>query len=209
MDPEVQTLRDPVAAAAPAFDLFTVGHSNHPIDRFLALLEGADVTAIADVRSVPFSRRYPWFSADRLRAELERRDIAYVPMGEALGGRPRDRSLFRDGVSDYEAMAALPEFSAGIDRVLAGAQRYRVCLMCTERDPLDCHRCLLVAPALAAHGARIGHLLADGGIVAHATIEERLLRLAGGDDLFTDGRAGRLADAYRRRARAVAYRTRA
>src|SRR5262249_20780938 len=144
-----------------------------------------------------------------LRAELERRNIAYVPMGDALGGRPRDQSLFRDGVADYEAMAALPEFSAGIDRVLAGAQRFRVCLMCAEREPLECHRCLLVAPALAARGARIGHLRADGGTVAHATIEDRLLRLAGGGDLFTDDRAGRLADAYRRRAGAVAYRTRA
>ena len=79
------------------FDLLTIGHSNHPIDRFVALLKGAGVTAIADVRSQPFSRRSPWFSAGRLRERLETEGIAYVPMGDALGGRPRDPALFRDG----------------------------------------------------------------------------------------------------------------
>jgi uncharacterized protein (DUF488 family) len=192
----------------PAFDLFTIGHSNHPIDRFLALLKGAGATAVVDVRSQPVSRRYPWFSAKRLRDELAREAISYVPMGDALGGRPRDPALFRDGVADYEAMARTPEFDAGIERVIAGLQRFRACLMCAEREPLDCHRCLLVAPALAARGLALGHILADGSIVAHATIEERLLELAGRDDLFSDP-AVALADAYRRRARAVAFRVRA
>jgi uncharacterized protein (DUF488 family) len=191
----------------PAFDLFTIGHSNHPIERFLALLRGAAVTAVVDVRSQPSSRRYPWFSAGRLREALARKNISYVPMGDALGGRPRDPGLYCDGIADYEAMARTPEFCAGIDRVMAGLRRFRVCLMCAEREPLDCHRCLLVAPALAAHGLALGHILADGSIVPHATIEERLLELAGRDDLFTDP-AARLGQAYRRRARAVAFRVR-
>ena len=82
-------------------------------------------------------------------------------------------------------MAATPEFRAGIDRVMEGTRRFRVCLMCAERDPLDCHRCLLVAPALSERGLRIGHVLADGSIVAHETIEQRLLA-AGGGDLFSE-----------------------
>lgn len=193
------------ANQAPAFDLLTIGHSNHPIDRFLTLLNGAGVTAVVDVRSQPSSRRYPWFSAGRLREALAREDIAYVPMGDALGGRPRDPGLYRDGVADYEAMARMPEFQAGIDRVMAGLQRFRLCLMCAEREPLECHRCLLVAPALTARGLALGHILADGSIVPHAAIEERLLALAGGDDLFSDP-AARLAEAYRRHAKAVAFR---
>ncbi|MFL6951168.1 MAG: DUF488 family protein [Xanthobacteraceae bacterium] len=105
-------------------------------------------------------------------------------------------------------MARTPEFQAGIDRVTAGLQRFRLCLMCAEREPLECHRCLLVAPALAARGLALGHILADGSIVPQATIEERLLELAGRDDLFSDP-AARLAEAYRRRARTVAFRVRA
>ena len=187
------------------FDLFTIGHSNHPIDHFVALLKGAGVTALADVRSQPFSRRSPWFSAGTLRERLATEGIAYVPMGDALGGRPRDPTLLRDGVADYAAMAATPEFRAGIDRVIEGTRRFRVCLMCAEREPLACHRCLLVAPAFAERGLRVGHVLADGSIVAHQAIEQRLLAASGGD-LFDDAAGGR-AEAFRRRARAGAFRT--
>jgi len=188
-------------------DLFTIGHSNHPIERFMALLAGAAITAVIDVRSRPFSRRYPWFSGKHLGEELARQGVAYVAMGDALGGRPRDPALFRDGVADYEAMAQRQEFCTAIDRVIAGMERFRICLMCAERDPLDCHRGLLIAPALADRGVRIGHILADGSIVAHRTVEERLVALAGSEDLFGDQASPR--DAYRRRARAVAFRLKA
>jgi uncharacterized protein (DUF488 family) len=189
-----------------AFDLFTIGHSNHPIERLLDLVRGAGVTAIADVRSTPASRRYPWFNGARLAPRLEAEGIAYVPLGDALGGRPRDPALYRDGAADYAAMARTDEFRAGLDRVGEGARRYRVCLMCAEREPLDCHRCLLVAPALTARGFAIGHILADGRIEPHADTETRLLKLAGGaPDLFADG-AERMAAAYRRRGGAAAFR---
>jgi uncharacterized protein (DUF488 family) len=104
-------------------------------------------------------------------------------------------------------MARTSEFRGGIDRVVAATQRFRSCLMCAEREPLDCHRCLLVAPALVARGLRLGHIMLDGGIMAHEAIEERLL--AGSDDLFLGDRPARLAQAYRRRAQAVAFRARA
>jgi uncharacterized protein (DUF488 family) len=191
---------------ATAFDLFTVGHSNHPVERFVALLCDAGVTAIADVRSVPFSRRCPWFSAKQLPGHLAPAGIGYVPLGDALGGRPDDPALLRDGVADYHAMAQRAAFRAGLDRVIAGGTRFRVCLMCAEREPLDCHRCLLVARALAERGLRIGHILADGAIEPHHTTEDRLLALAGQDaDLF-HSRDQRLAVAYRTRAGTAAYR---
>jgi uncharacterized protein (DUF488 family) len=190
-----------------AFDLFTIGHSNHPIERFLELARGAGITAIADVRSTPASRRYPWFNQTRLAPRLAAEGIAYVPLGEPLGGRPRDPRLYRDdGVVDYVAMARTDEFRAGLGRVADGTKRYRVCLMCAEREPLDCHRCLLVTRALAERGFAIGHVLADATIEPHVQTEERLLKLAGASaDLFAD-RDQRLAAAYARRAGAAAYR---
>jgi uncharacterized protein (DUF488 family) len=186
------------------FDLLTIGHSNLPADGFMALVKNAGVTAIADVRSVPFSRRFPWFSSQKLAACLQSADIAYLPFGDALGGRPRDPTLYCDGVADYENMAATTPFRAGLDRLGEGIGRFRLCLMCAEREPLDCHRCLLVARALAERGFALGHLLIDGTIEPHAATEDRLLgRACGSDDLF-DGRADRLAEAYRVHARKVA-----
>jgi uncharacterized protein (DUF488 family) len=199
-------LNDPTVTAPTAFDLFTIGHSNHPIEHFVDLLRSAEITAIADVRSVPFSRRYPWFSSKRLPDHLKDAGIAYVPLGDALGGRPSDTSLLRGDVADYEAMARRDTFRAGLDRVTEGATRFRVCLMCAEREPLDCHRCLLVARALAERGVTIGHILADGTVEPHVQTEERLLALTKtGSDLFAE-RPARLAEAYRRRAGTAAYR---
>ncbi len=192
------------------FNLFSIGHSNISAERFTALLRDAGADAVADVRSTPVSRFCPWFSAKTLKPQLEREGVHYFAYGEALGGRPRDPQLYRDGVADYEAMARQPDFLAGIDRLVAGAAHGRLCMMCAEREPLDCHRCLLVARHLAACGLTVGHILHDGTIEPHAATEERLLDLDGDDgDLFATGQNQRIAAAYRWRARAVAYRARA
>jgi uncharacterized protein (DUF488 family) len=190
-----------------SFDLFSIGHSNIPAERFVAMLRDAGVNAIADVRSTPASRRFPWFSSKNLARSLQVHGILYMPFGEALGGRPRDPALYRDGVADYEEMARQTEFRAGLDRLLMTATQHSVCLMCAEREPLDCHRCLLVSRALAERGCAIGHILHDGTIESHAATERRLLANSGpGADLFVTGHGERLAAAYRRRCRAVAYR---
>jgi uncharacterized protein (DUF488 family) len=189
------------------FDLFTIGHSNIPAPRFTAMLRAAGADSVADVRSMPVSRFCPWFSAKNLAPLLAGESMSYLFFGEELGGRPRDPSLYCDGIADYDAMARQPSFQASLERLLHDAGRHRLCLMCSEREPLDCHRCLLVARALAVRGAKIGHILYDGAIEPHATTEQRLLRLADADnDLFASGQHARLAAAYRRRSRAVAYR---
>jgi uncharacterized protein (DUF488 family) len=186
------------------FDLLTIGHSNLPAEGFMTLVQDAGVTAIADVRSVPFSRRFPWFSGPKLAARLQGADIAYLPFGDALGGRPSDPALYCDGVADYQKVAATAQFRAGLDRLGEAMGRFRLCLMCAEREPLDCHRCLLVGRALAERGLALGHILVDGTIEPHAVTEERLLGRAGGSDDLFGGRAARLAQAYRDRTYKVA-----
>lgn len=187
-------------------EVLTIGHSALPYERFLKLLRHAKVSAIADVRTLPFSRRFPQFNRDDLREELHRDGVSYVFLGKELGGRPRERSFYCEGVADYEKMAQTSEFKKGLDRVIDGAKRFRIALMCSERDPLDCHRCLLVSRALARRGVRVSHILDDQRIVSQIEIEDRLLELAGGnnDDLFAS-RDERLATAYRERGRKVAF----
>jgi uncharacterized protein (DUF488 family) len=193
-------------ALTMSFDVLTIGHSNIPIERFVELLQHAGVNAIVDVRSVPHSRWCPWFSQKQLAPRLAADGMSYAFEGDALGGRPRDEQLYRDGAADYEAMAKQPYYQDGLARVTAQARGSRVCLMCKEREPLDCHRCLLVARSLAEHGLTVGHILHDGTIKPHTDTERRLLALAGeAGDLFASGQDERLATAYRRRAQAAAY----
>ena len=189
-----------------ATEVFTIGHSTHSWERFVALLKSANVTAIADVRTSPYSRLYPHFDRDDLREELRLDGLSYVFLGKELGGRPSERRFYCEGVADYEKMAQASEFSKGLDRVIEGTKNYRIALMCSERDPLDCHRCLLVARALAQRGVRVSHILDNGNVVSQGEIEDRLLELSGRntDDFFSP-RAERLATAYRERARKVAF----
>jgi len=193
-------------AGQSAPDILTIGHSTHPWDQFLALLRGANVTAVADVRSAPYSGRAPQFSRDALIPRLHEAGVAYVFFGKELGGRPADRRLFCDGVVDYERVAATADFTAGLDRVIAGASRYRIVLMCAEREPLECHRCLLVSRRLRERGIGIGHILADGTIQPHRAIEAQLLAIAkaDADDMF-ESQAERLARAYRAYGRKAAF----
>ena len=186
--------------------IWTVGHSTHSYEGFLKLLRSVRITAVADVRTSPYSRHFPQFSKDTLKDELRTDGIVYSFLGKELGGRPTGSQYYCDGVADYERMAESADFKHDIQRVLEGARKYRIVLMCSEHDPLDCHRCLLVGRALAERGVGVKHIKSDGSIADHRELEERLLLSEGqqGDDLFLSPRE-RLSDAYRRRARKVAY----
>jgi uncharacterized protein (DUF488 family) len=195
--------------------LFSIGHSNHALADFLALLETHSITALADVRSQPVSRRNPHFDKDELEAEVRKHGFVYVFMGEQLGGRPNRPSLFdNEGRADYERMARAADFQRGLDRLESAQGKFSVAMMCAEEDPLDCHRGLLIAPALGVRGIEVRHIRGDGMIEATAQMEERLLRetdVGHWDGLFAatlsdEDRRAMLAEAYRRMARKKAFR---
>lgn len=192
--------------ADEAVEVLTIGHSTLSYEGFLSLLHRAGVTAVADVRTAPYSRYFPHFNRDVLRDELRRDKIAYVFLGEELGGRPKDRRLFRDGVADYEKMARSDVFSKGLERVVDGSKKHRVAMMCSEQNPIDCHRCLLVGRALRERGVTVRHIMSSGEIVGQEEIEAELMELSGksDDDLFEPFET-RLAAAYLDRASKVAF----
>jgi uncharacterized protein (DUF488 family) len=172
-----------------AINIYTIGHSNHPIERFLALLRQHAITAIADVRSVPYSRRNPQFNSKPLTASLDTCGISYVSLGKELGARSGDPACYdKDGRVQYRLLAQTPLFNQGIERVLTGAQRYRIALVCAEKEPLDCHRTLLVSRALETRGATITHILAGGLLESNLAAMSRLVKKAGLEkgDLFSN-----------------------
>lgn len=189
--------------------VLTIGHSNHSITTFLELLSGAGITAIADVRSAPFSRRFPQFNRPELKMALRSAGIEYVFVGDQLGARPKQRSVYLEGRADYQLIAAERNFREGIERVVEGAEKYRVALMCAEREPLDCHRTILVGRRLKERGLRVLHVLGDGTIEPNEVTENRLLKLTKLEieDLFEhqNGDKDLLSEAYDRRGRKIAY----
>src|SRR5258706_14514093 len=113
--------------------IFTVGHSNHSFERFLQLLAGAEITALADVRSKPHSRWASQFNKQTLGAALGEHDVAYVFLGKELGGRPEDPALLKNGKPDYDTMAGAKSVRDGIGRIIEGAKTNRIALLSAER----------------------------------------------------------------------------
>jgi len=190
----------------PSLTVYSIGHSNHTIDAFIALLTANGITALADVRSAPYSRYNPQFNKNDLEASLQGAGIKYVFLGRELGARSDDPSCYEDGKVQYARLAQTELFQDGIERLLRGADEFRIAMMCAEKDPLDCHRTLLVAPALVERGAAVTHILADGGTESNDEAMRRLLQEQGLEegDLFRTAEE-QIADAMARKEAKVAY----
>jgi len=157
-------------------ELFTIGHSNLSIEAFVLLLQKHEITAVVDVRSHPFSRYLPHFNKSEITASLSRVGIQYVFLGKELGARPEDLSCYDiSGKALYDRIAATPLFSQGIQRLLKNAANYKISLMCAEKDPITCHRTILVCHKLREFNLQINHILSDGNLESHQHLEERLL----------------------------------
>jgi len=155
--------------------VFTIGHSTHSEDRFISLLRKHAVAVVCDVRSQPYSRINPQFNRENLKECLRADGIRYVFLGKELGARSDDATCYVNGKVQYDRLARTELFHHGLERVETGMKKFRVVLMCAERDPLECHRAILVARYLEKDGVTIRHIHADGSLEKHT---EAMLRLA-------------------------------
>jgi uncharacterized protein (DUF488 family) len=166
--------------------LFTIGHSTHPTETFLGLLGKHDISAVADVRSTPASRFNPQFNQAALKSALGTVKISYVFLGKELGARSDDPSCYVDGKVQYARLARSQAYQLGIDRLVAGRAHHRIAILCSEQEPLDCHRTVLVSESLIAEGVPVVHILSNGGLEPHEATRQRLRELhrLADDDLF-------------------------
>lgn len=186
--------------------VLTIGHSNHSIDYFIDLLRYHGVTAISDIRSHPYSRYAPQFSYDALREALRGQGIAYVFLGKELGARSPNPACYLRGKAQYDRIAREPLFAQGIARISQGIQQYRIALMCAEKDPIECHRAILVARHLVKNGLPVSHIHANHELETHDALETRLLKMLKmpEGDMFKC-REDYLEDAYAVQGERIAY----
>jgi uncharacterized protein (DUF488 family) len=186
--------------------VFTVGHSTHSSSVFLSLLQKHGITAVADVRSMPVSRFTPQFNRYAVERSLSDVDIKYVFLGKELGARTEDLTCYVDGRVRYDLLARTSNFASGIKRLRNGSQSERIAVMCTEQEPLDCHRCVLVARVLEEYEIPVEHIHGDGHAEDHASAMRRLMANFGLDqeDLFRTSDE-RLKEALNRQEQRIAY----
>ena len=205
-----RTKETPLNASENA--LFTIGHSSMESADFVRLLANHRIELLIDVRSQPVSGRFPHFNGVALQKTLESEGIAYLFLGEELGGRPDDPAVYGpDGVVDYRARRKSYVFGAGIERVEREIQNRRTALMCAEDDPIECHRFLMICPELVAMELHPQHIRKDGSVEAQERAEDRLLRSTGFADiaantLFPGARAEAIEKALELQAKECAFR---
>jgi len=186
--------------------VYTVGHSNGSFEHLLSLLKGHEITAVADVRSHPYSRPNPQFDRDTLSNALRKAGLHYVFLGSELGARVSDSNYHRNGRVQYELLATTDFFRAGINRILKGVETQRIALLCAEKEPLACHRCILIGRHLRALDLPVRHILHDGSLEDHDASINRLVQQLGISDkqLFHD-RDDVIAMAYALQSERIAF----
>lgn len=168
--------------------IYTIGHSNHPLESFLALLHCHKIEVLLDTRSSPFSRYAPHFNREPLRTAAEVAGIRYGFYGRELGGRPENQAFYdAEGRADYAQIAASALFKSGLARLIAGSAKRRTALLCSEENPSVCHRRLLIARVLFEAGRSVTHIRGDGRLETEANLREReLLKNSRQQRLFED-----------------------
>ncbi len=145
--------------------IYTIGHSNISVPQFLDLLQTFKIEVVVDVRSRPYSKYATQFGKDQIHQALSTDNIMYVYMGDLIGGKPKEE-IFYDykGYVMYDRLAGSASFQTGISRLIKGIALYRVALMCSEEDPTNCHRRLLVGRVLREREVDVLHNR-KGGII--------------------------------------------
>lgn len=210
--------------------VYTIGHSNHPIDEFVDILKKNDINCVCDARSQPYSKFVSQYNKDFLKEKLKQNNIVYLEFGKEFGARRIDQNLLTNGKVDFSKVSKDSTFLGGIERIKKGLEKgYRIALMCAEKDPIECHRNILVARNIQKLGIEIVHILDNGSQEMNKVTEKRLIekhRKSGDSEKLFFGKGieidgdGKLIDSkeimtnemyleeiYKRAEKVIAYRT--
>ena len=159
--------------------LFTIGHSNHSLEEFLKLLQTHSINCVADVRSLPASSHNPQFNREVLELYLPKNGIEYQYFGKEFGARRLD-SINKDGQVDFEQAINTSLFQKGVDRMNCLLTSKNVALMCSEANPLECHRFAMVSRYFFEHGVNVQHIVHDenGAVttIPHQTLQDEMVK---------------------------------
>lgn len=194
--------------------LYTIGHSNYPIEDLINLLIKFNVQYVLDVRSTPYSHYVPQYNKDNLKKVLTSLQIHYVSMGKQFGARQANSNYYPHGYLDFELFRKSTQFIEGIENVKKGLKKYNIVLLCTEKDPIDCHRAIMVGRGFELEKIDVKHILHDGTLLTQKELNERLL-----DEYFPDrfqldlfnlsaqaNNSDYLCDAYRKQNKKIGWR---
>jgi uncharacterized protein (DUF488 family) len=186
--------------------IYSIGYASFSISDFLKALLNYDIDVVADVRSQPYSRFKPEFNRENLKTVLKNSNIGYAFLGDQCGARIDDPDCYVDGKIDFNRVAQNKEFQKGLKRLKKAMENYRIAIMCAERDPINCHRTVLICRNLCFEHIVIKHIVGNGLIEDHLDTERRLIRIHKLDQsLLYLSDAERLEEAYNLQGKIITY----
>jgi len=186
--------------------IYSIGYSSYAISDFVKAIVAYGIDVIADVRSQPYSRYKPEYNRENLKQTLKQNGIAYVFLGDQCGARIQAPECYVNGKVSFELVKRNKDFQTGLQRLRKGMQTHRIAIMCAERDPINCHRAILICRNLRAHDVVINHIVDNGLLENHVDTEKRLIRIHGLEKaLLYPTETERLDEAYRLQSEAIAY----
>ena len=158
--------------------IYTIGHSTHQLDFFLELIKTVEINCIVDVRSIPASTYNPQYNQNSLKNFLKNNHITYLHFAEEFGAKQTDDDLLdNEGKLDFEKVRKTRLFHYGLERIWQGIDKgFRIALMCSESEPLDCHRFSMVSIGLENDGFEVKHILKDKSVKTNLELEKELLK---------------------------------
>lgn len=165
--------------------IFTIGHSTHSIEDFINLLKLHNINYIMDVRSIPYSKYIPHFNRESISSTLTNQNINYKFLGDVFGAKVKDITLYNeDGVLDFDKVRQTPKFITLVDNLILGInQGNKICLMCSEKDPTQCHRSIMISRSFYDKDIQIAHILSNGSIMSQDNLHQNILSKCKTDNL--------------------------
>jgi uncharacterized protein (DUF488 family) len=186
-------------------EIFTIGHSTHEVDYFITLLKQNFINTVCDVRSHPYSKHNPQFNKNVLKDKLMKNGITYIFLGKELGARSENPNYYINGKVQYKYLANDSLFKQGIERLEQGMEKYKIALMCAEKDPITCHRMILVCRELRSYTKFIKHILSDGSIETNEEAEKRIINKFKIEPNLFMNNDDCIEEAYERQGQKIAY----
>ena len=158
-------------------EIFTIGHSNYKIERFIEMLKYYNINCVVDIRGTPYSKYNIQYDKETIKETLTKAGFIYIYMAKELAAKRENKiSYYDEGYSDFERVVLEEDFKRGIERLKLGCEKgYRIVLMGAMQDPNRCHRSILVGRALRDNGFDVKHILDDYSLASQEKLEEELL----------------------------------
>ena len=158
-------------------EIYTLGHSNYPFDKFIEILKKYDINCVVDIRSTPYSKYNTQYNKEFLHETLKNLGYTYIYMADEFGAKRKTKVSYNDeGYADFDKVILEDEFKRGIERLKVGCSKnYKIVLLGAMQEPIRCHRAILLGKELIKAGFDVKHIMHEGDLKVQSELEEQLL----------------------------------